>query len=174
MMNSIGLKVIFLCLATFTGKAPCKSEPIPISEKNSTELKQQFFAGVQISLPEQQQADSTEEEMLTKKLLNELSNSGVELKEEETEAIADAITKGGQGAMALATMITMQIAKLEGKLAEIGKTPTKITQATISDKYIDDILRNCRKRKYVNLALTQILVPKLLLLKEKKRKNPKL
>jgi hypothetical protein len=172
-MNTIVPKTFFLCVIAFAGMKAGNSTPLHNNAKYQSLCKQPDYCVEQISFVKQGRPDSTAEEKLLKMLADELNSIGIEISKVDLDAISDALTRGGQGAMALASMISTQIAKLKISPTYNGSPPATKTNATLPDVHIDDLVKNCKKNKNAKLALTQIIVPKLILLQEKNKKDKK-
>lgn len=166
-MKNLAFRIFFLCLLTFSCLTPCYCITVNTQIKQNNEFEKQASGIAQISWMKQNRPDSTAEEKMAKRLADELNSMGIEIKEGELNAIADAITKGGKGAMALAMMIVTEIAKVKSVPTNNGSSTANETYTKLPEKYLDDILRNCKTKKNAKLALSQFLVPKLVLQKEK-------
>lgn len=169
-MNTIAAKTFFLVAIAITAMKAGNGYPPDNNVKPGNDFKEHTCGIHQFLIVKQGRPDSTAEEKLAKRLADELNSIGVEVNKKEVDALAGAMTKDGQGAVAFAMMISTQIAKLKISQPDNGGPSSKKTNATLKDVHIDSILQNCKKDKNAKLALTQIIVPKLILLKEKNKK----
>lgn len=170
-MNSIVPKIFLLCAIGFAGMAPDNSQPADRKVKQRPDAIQQTFAVKQISSQKLSQPDSTDEELLARRLADELNNIGIEMNQKDIDSLVQAMSKGGKSAMALAQYLIATIAEQKREPPNDETTPARKPAATLSDQQVNAILQNCKNGKNVNLALTQFLVPRLILLKEENKKN---
>ncbi len=170
-MTSIVLKIFLIYAIGFAGMTPDNSQSADSKVKKRPAVIQQTFTVKQILSQKWSQPDSTGEELQAKRLADELNNIGIEMNEKDINSLVQAMSKGGRSAMALAQYLIITIAEQKIEPPNDRTTPAIKPAATLTDQQMNAILQNCKNDKNVNLALSQYLVPRLILLKEKNKKN---
>jgi hypothetical protein len=160
-MHSIVPKIFLLYAIGFAGMTPDNSQPANSKVKKHPDTLQQIFTVKQILSEKRSQPDSTDEERMAKRLADELDNIGIKMNQKDIESLTEGMSKGGKSAMALAQFLIVTIAEQKKETAA----------ATLSEQQLNAILQNCKNGKNANLALSQFLVPRFSLLKEKNKKN---
>ena len=79
----------------------------------------------------------------------------------ELNDLANAITKGGQGAIAVATMISAEIAKIKFKEPSEGNANSTTAKVKLSDKQLNEMIKKISTGKDSTLGISQFLKTKL-------------
>jgi len=98
---------------------------------------------------------------MAKKLAAELNNAGIQMSSNELNDLANAITKGGQGAIAVATMISAEIAKIKFKEPSEGNANSTTAKVKLSDKQLNEMIKKISTGKDSTLGISQFLKTKL-------------
>jgi len=104
---------------------------------------------------------------MAKKLAAELSNAGIPMSSNELNDVANAITEGGRGAMALAALIAAEISKIKYKQLNQGNTNSTTAKVELSDKQLNEMIKKITTGKDSTLRISQYLKIKLSQLKER-------
>ena len=91
---------------------------------------------------------------MAKKLAAELNNAGIQMSSNELNDLA-------QGAMAVATMISAEIAKIKYKEPSEGNANSTTAKVKLSDKQLNEMIKKISTGKDSTLGISQFLKTKL-------------
>lgn len=134
------------------GKTPAKSTPAIIKNQ-----------------PAAQASDSAS--ALAAQLADELKSVGMPVNDKDLDAIANAITGGGAGAMSLAINLVTLIGELKIQNTNPGAPTAQRSTNKLTGSNIDKILQQLKLNKNKSLALSKFLTPRLIKLKQEEDKD---
>lgn len=135
-------------------KLSSSNQKIKSPSNDSSVRKRSGFQG--------QNNSSSSDLELVKLLAAELKNAGIPMSSNDLNDLVNAITKGGQGAMAVAMMITAEIAEIKLEQPNQGNTNSTTAKVTLSDTQLNEMIKKISKGKDSTLGISQFLKTKLI------------